>query len=204
MVGNVTDFRFFRYFEQLMAFIEPPQVCFGQPTVPDYWLPLFDTTLPEDVSYSLFAQWVTSYFHHGDLTKRDISAFKLSRFVPATTHAPTIFKFSPDEFRSFLGGSATTFSELPLALTCLPQFESSSTKACFGRGVRDLLPNVQIHHLCGDASLAIAIGAMWIIQDIDQHHGGGFINFRMIKGANHFVSGHEVFNVYDSRVTIVI
>jgi hypothetical protein len=90
---------------------EPPPFIFGQSIAPDYWLPLFDATLPEDARFLLFYQWATSYFHHENLEKQDTLALELSRFVPATGHIHTIFKHSPNESRSFLSESTTAFDE---------------------------------------------------------------------------------------------
>jgi hypothetical protein len=142
--------------------------------------------MPEHIRIPFFAQWVTSYFQHGDLEKRDLTA--LSHIIPAPTQVPTIFRFSPDE--SIAVNSCTHAAaarELPLAVTCLPQLKSTFEKACFSKEIRSRLPKVNIHHLYGDASVAFAIGPAWTIEDLDKRHGGGFIKSRPIEGANHLV-----------------
>jgi len=60
-------------------------------------------------------------------------------------------------------------------------------KACFDRSIRELLPKMKITRLVGDSTASFSIASFWQMQDDDLTNGGGMVNFRMIRGANHFV-----------------
>jgi hypothetical protein len=84
-----------------------------------------------------------------------------------------------------------------MAQTCLSQMESLSVRACFSKAIRNILPNINIYHLWGNMSWSMIIGTMRSIEGMDQSHGGGFIKFKMVEGANHVVSYLKIFGTYD-------
>ena len=51
-------------------------MCLGLPIPPKIWSPLIDNSLPEEARKPFYMSWITSYFDHGDLSKRDIDAIK--------------------------------------------------------------------------------------------------------------------------------
>jgi hypothetical protein len=143
-------------------------------------------SIPEEKRGPMFVQWVTSYFEHRDVMNHDLNA--LSYFAPSPHRVPTVFAFPSDDMNNIVGTENNSYPDNLLSAGCLPQLYASFEQACFDKKIRGLLPDVQIHHLCGDMTPAFGVGAAWEAEDLDKRHGGGFIDFRIIKNANHFVS----------------
>ncbi|KAI0058354.1 hypothetical protein BV25DRAFT_1810813 [Artomyces pyxidatus] len=160
---------------------EPPSVILGMPSPTGTWSPHMDTSLAEQQT-PMYTQWITSYFRHGDLAKRDTNV--LSYIVPATFRRPTIYNMSPEEIEGTVDES---MSEVPSMISLFVQAHANYRKACFDRKIRELLPRMKVSALCGDATCSFPLAAFWALQDDDKAEGGGFVNFRMILGVNHFM-----------------
>lgn len=154
--------------------------------LPDSWSPFSDTCIPEGHRLPAFAQWVTSYFAHDDLSCRDPKA--LSQFVPATFRIPTIFNMTKEETSRIVSSGTEANIDIALKNNIAPQLLTSFRKACFDGETRRMFPNLKVVLIAGDASPSLGPAAFYALKDEDQARGGGWIDCRLIPGFNHVVS----------------
>ncbi|KAH9855498.1 Alpha/Beta hydrolase protein [Lenzites betulinus] len=164
---------------------EPPTASIGTPLPPKIWSPHIDTTMPEDLRNPFFVQWITSYFKHGDLSTRSLDV--LSYIVPSTEHAPSIFSMSADQISRTIQYDPGASSDTYFMVFAAPQIHANYLKGCFDADVRQLLPKMKITTFTGDITCSFSLAAHWQMEDENKAHGGGFIDFVMIPGINHFV-----------------
>ncbi|TFY61620.1 hypothetical protein EVJ58_g4398 [Rhodofomes roseus] len=142
-----------------------------------------DTSMPPELHTPFWAQWITSYFDHGDPSSRDPEV--LSYIVPSFSRRPTIYDMTAEELEQMLDQSV---AEMPGMFCSTAQALVNTRKACFDNTNRALLPHMKVSHIVGSCSASFAIPGRWSLEDDDQANGGGRINFVMISGVNHFVS----------------
>ncbi|OSD07666.1 alpha/beta-hydrolase [Trametes coccinea BRFM310] len=164
---------------------EPPTVALGTPLPAKVWSPLIDQSLPEEYRAPMFSHWVTSSFKHGDLSKRDPDL--LSYILPTTSQVPTIYKIPQERLDAIVYPTPATGSDLLLMLNLESQLYAAYKKACFDKGVRELLPKLRVSVFTGDASNALSYPAFWAMEEDNKAHGGGMIHFQELEGFNHFV-----------------
>lgn len=165
---------------------EPPTVAIGSPLPPKLWSPQIDQSIPEELRGPFFAQWITSYFKHGDLSPRSLDV--LSYVVPATSRVPSIFSMSEEQQAKIVYMPPGFGSDMLFMVFSATQIHTSYKRACFDAGVRARLLRMKICAITGDATCVFSLPAYWAMQDDDKARGGGFIDFKMVQGANHFVS----------------
>lgn len=175
----------FKQYMRALILFEAPTSALGTPKQDYAWYPLMDTSLPLSARWKMFTQWITSYFAHGDLSKRDLNL--LSHFVPATFRPPSIFSMSTEQIAEMVCESTAITSDSPFTLRFSQQMLASHRKAFFDKELRQRVPHMKVWVLVGDSTGALAFPAFWNLQDEDAQSGGGFINFRTIKGVNHFM-----------------
>ena len=134
---------------------------------------------------SYMTRWLTSYFAHGDLSTRDLDAVEY--VLPSTSRIPTLWNMSSQEIADIVDEGPHLVADAPLLLNCYPQAAATYKKGTYSAAARALLPKMKIWELMGDATTAVSLCTFWILQDDDAAHGGGFINFKVIPGHNHFV-----------------
>jgi len=161
---------------------EPPSLAMGYPLPPGTWSPHMDPSIPPEQHTPFWAQWITSYFDHGDFSSRDPSA--LSHIVPSFTCRPTIYDMTVDEQEQILDQSV---SEMPGMFCSAAQALANTRKACFDPTIRALLPNMKIWHIAGTRSASFAFPGRWNLEDDDKANGGALLNFMLIPGMNHFM-----------------
>lgn len=150
---------------------------------PGAWFFEMDESIPLQHRRRMGTIWITSYFDHGDLSTRDPSV--LSYIVPSVTRAPSIYSMSPDEFATIVD---ETVSELEVMAFCGKQSNDNYLKACFDKATRAAVPHLTIHALCGTRGPSFSPAAFWDMQNDDNARGGGHLVYKVIPGANHFVS----------------
>lgn len=165
---------------------EPPTVAIGSPLPPKVWSPQIDQTIPEELRGPFFTQWITSYFKHGDLSTRSLDV--LSYIVPTTWRVPSIFSMTEEQQAKIVYMPPGSASDMLFMVFSAAQINASYKRACFDAGVRARLPRMKICAFTGDATCVFSLPAYWAMQDDDKARGGGFIDFEMVEGANHFVS----------------
>ncbi len=167
------------------AVAEPPTVAIGSPRPSQIWSPVIDTTLPEEQRTPAFVVWITSYFKHGDLSTRNTDV--LEYWIPARFRVPTIFNLSDDEYARAVCIPPGEKSEMLFMFFCEPAIQQTYNKACYDKSIRDLFPGLDIWVLSGDVTSPHGLPAFWSMEDDDAKHGGGFVKFGWVPGANHFV-----------------
>lgn len=65
---------------------------------------------------------------------------------------------------------------------------SNFNKACFNHTIKRILPNMKISLITGDRTAAIMFAPYFALLDEEESRGENIINFKVLKGANHFVS----------------
>ncbi|THH21276.1 hypothetical protein EW146_g257 [Bondarzewia mesenterica] len=164
---------------------EPAPMAFGLPTPEKNWAPVSDTSIPAELRLKVFAQWVSSYFDHGDLSKRDLDL--LSYILPSTSHPPTIFNMSAAEIKDTVTDGEAASVDLPFLFYLQPQHKVNYRKAFFDPATAKLFPKMKISFLAGDQSPAWGLAGLWAVQDEAKELGNGRIHFKLIPGVNHFV-----------------
>ncbi|EIW56131.1 uncharacterized protein TRAVEDRAFT_39145 [Trametes versicolor FP-101664 SS1] len=164
---------------------EPLTVAIGSPLPPKVWSPQIDQTIPEELRGPFFTQWITSYFKHGDLSTRSLDV--LSYIVPTTLRVPSIFSMTEEEQAKIVYMPPGSASDMLFMVFSAAQINASYKRACFDAGVRARLPRMKICAFTGDATCVFSLPAHWAMQDDDKARGGGFIDFKMVEGANHFL-----------------
>ncbi|KAI0064166.1 hypothetical protein BV25DRAFT_1853507 [Artomyces pyxidatus] len=173
-----------RFASRLRALImyEPPSMITGAPVPKGTWLPQFDPTLPTHLQQAMWTPWVSSYFAHSDLSKRDPTVLTVT--APSLTPAPTVYNMSPEEIADSVDDTVT---ELPALIHATSQQSVIYRKACFEREVRTRLPHMKVTHLCGDKTISSALATLWGVQDDAEVDGGNMVEFNLVPDANHFM-----------------
>ncbi|GBE88503.1 hypothetical protein SCP_1303190 [Sparassis crispa] len=136
-----------------------------------------------DGEKSLFHRsWLTAYFNHGDLSKRDPKLLSLA--APSLFRRPTIYSMTAEDITELIDDSVF---EGPNLFLLMPQHLAAFRKARFDRATRAVVPKMGVWAVVGDSTLSTCILAWWTMQDEDAGNGGGFINFKMTEGVNHLI-----------------
>lgn len=168
---------------------EPPTVALGTPLPPKAWSPQIDTTIQESDRDPLFTQWITSYFRHGDLSKRDLDL--LTYVVPATFRAPSVFTMSDEQIAEIVYQPPASTSDMLFMIRFSEQLLASHRKAFFDKNLRQLVPRMKVWAFTGDSTASFSLPSFWALQEEDEAAGGGRINFKIVKGVNHFMHWDE-------------
>ena len=94
---------------------------------------------------------------------------------------------SPQDIADIIDEGPHLVVDAPIITNCQPQAAVTYKKGMYSLAARGLLPKMKIWELVGDATLAPSLTTLWFLQDDDAAHGGGFINYKVIPGHNHFV-----------------
>ncbi|KAI0644105.1 hypothetical protein C8Q79DRAFT_1002086 [Trametes meyenii] len=180
---------------------EPVPLALGTPLAPGSWWPLLDTSIPASTQGPALVQWLTAYFQHGNLSTRDPGV--LSLVLPSITRPPTVFNMTPSQLEGMTNLAPVAGSDGLLILNCAPQLEASYRAALFDTTVRAALPNMRASLIVGDASVQFGIVGFWAVQADDEAAGGGFVQFHLIHGLNHFAHWDEpvkILSLYENSL----
>ncbi|KAF8655200.1 hypothetical protein AX16_003232 [Volvariella volvacea WC 439] len=177
--------------------LEPPSNILGLPIPPQAWSPLIDTSIPPETQLPFFSHWITAYFKHGDISKRDNSL--LSFVVPDPLKVPSIYTMTEDEIPKLIYEDALALGDGLLALVRNQIYLANYQKVVFDQSFRALFRNMQVWMVTGDATASFSISALWSVQDDELARGalGSFVNYKTLKGANHFVHWDEPANTIE-------
>lgn len=149
------------------------------------WAPFLDDSITTEERCPFFNHWISGYFKHGDLTKRDFN--EIAYITPSTYRAPSIYSMSDEQQKRVICQSAGLGSDMLLMVCDSGQLNASYKKACFDKALRDLVPRTKIWVMKGDMSPSSPVLAYFSLQDDDETHGGEYLHFKVINGTNHFV-----------------
>lgn len=155
------------------------------PSNPNNWIPLIDTSIPADTRIPATAQWVTSYFRHGDLSTRDPDV--LSWVVPSIVQPPSIFNMSFSQFDDIVDLGAGSSTDYSLLINFSTQLHTNYRGAIFNATIKASMPKMKNWHIAGERSVAFGPYGLFLVEGDNDAAGGGFINFKTISGVNHFV-----------------
>ncbi|KAI0313227.1 hypothetical protein OF83DRAFT_1175873 [Amylostereum chailletii] len=165
---------------------EPPCVVIGIPPPQSAPASLFpaeiDYRITPDFQIPPALAWICSFFKHGDLTERDDKALS---WMPIEG-PPSLSSMSKEELLTIVEGEEPT-ADMRGMLATMSQAQVLCRKACFDQSVRAALPKMKVTMICGDVTLPFSLTAFWDFQDVDKANGGGFIDFEMMHGMNHFM-----------------
>ena len=122
-----------------------------------WWTPHVDQSVPSELTDMFFCHWVSGYYHHGDVAKRNFDS--LSYVLPSTRRVPSIFNMSPEEQQKILGGMEASASERCLLYLFSEQLNSTYRKACFDKATRAALPRMKISAFSGDLTCGPSLAA---------------------------------------------
>ncbi|KAG6867682.1 hypothetical protein C0993_012450 [Termitomyces sp. T159_Od127] len=164
---------------------DPAPIVLGLPTPDQNWTPFLDTYVPEGLRLAAFGQWVTGYFDHGDLAKRDPST--LSWVLPSASRIPTFFNIPAEKFAEISRYGNDGSSDLPYMIHFMPQLKSAYRKVLDDPEVLNIFPLLKLVLLVGEQSGAFAISGMWAVEDDQKKSNGSQSKIKLVNGANHFV-----------------
>ncbi|KDR73326.1 hypothetical protein GALMADRAFT_142438 [Galerina marginata CBS 339.88] len=160
-------------------------IILGLPMPEKNWAPFVVEGIPADKRLPFFVQWLTSYFDHGDLSKRDLDS--LEYVVPSTSKPGSIYSMSKADQEEIICVGQETAIEGAYMVGFGTQFNANYRKALFNPATRALFPHMKITYLVGDKSGSYAIASLWVLEDDSEKAGKNSINFKVAPGCNHFV-----------------
>ncbi|KAF5388381.1 hypothetical protein D9615_000796 [Tricholomella constricta] len=164
---------------------DPAPSILGLPSPEENWAPLVDTTIPEDLRLQAFGHWVTSYFDHGDLSKRDPAL--LSWIIPSVNRVPTIYSMPEAKLKEMTLFGPDALPDLLMLINFESQIRAAYRKACYNSTVLDAFPNVTYTVLTSNTTAAFGPSGMWAMQDDEKQFGGKRpVIYKLIPNINHF------------------
>lgn len=161
----------------------------GIPFPPGIWHPFVDETIPPDALGKVFGDWLTGYYVHGDLSKRDPTMWNIRNHD--ANRKRTFENLPAEEFLNIVDFSAGQKIDTSLAL---PPYHSIAkevaTKALYDSDVRESWPNLKVWSMVGEHTLWNIIHCWWTWEKEVKTAKtiSPAIRFTISKGANHFVS----------------
>jgi len=164
---------------------EPAPAALGLPSPEKNWAPVLEETIPAELRLKAFTHWVTAYFEHEDLPKRDLNT--LSYVLESTIRPPSIFNMTKAQIKEMVMSGQDASLDLPFLFTFPSQLKSCYRKVFFDPATAKAFPKMKISFLTGDLSPAWAPAAWWAVEDEDKKLGNGRIDFKLLHGVNHFL-----------------
>ncbi|KAI0669369.1 hypothetical protein C8Q78DRAFT_208939 [Trametes maxima] len=171
-------------------------ILYGYPPPPDFYEPLFDTTLTEAERIERFAVWVTGYYAHGDVFTEGYSALEFRDAL--ADPPPTLTRMSPEDIAELTHTPPQTAdgSDTLLAAVCLAHQPYGALKdaAFYLRSPVEGASNwvgVEVRHVWCDHSIwEMPWGAKFIVEELEEAKRAGRpirdVQVVRFRGANHF------------------
>ncbi|KAI0648547.1 Alpha/Beta hydrolase protein [Trametes meyenii] len=173
-------------------------ILYGYPPPPDFYEPLFDTTLTEAERIERFSVWVTGHYAHGDVFTRGASALEFRTAL--ADPPPTLTRISPDDIVELThvppqeaGGSDALLAEVCLAHQPYGALKDAAFYLRSGgpvEGASDWA-GVEVRHVWCDRSIwEMPWGVKFIVEELEEARRAGKpirdLQVVRFKGANHF------------------
>jgi len=161
----------------------------GLPEPPQRYLPLLDDTIPINERGDIYTDWVSSYFEHRNVASHNDD--DLEYRLPKTSKKSTIGQMSQEELVATVYHGPGVGSEYHLISQFQLTFLQQTQKELFDPDMCDAWSNLKIWLLYGDSASWHMPHAAWKLEEmIKENEKPDRVHFRIIKGANHFVSCH--------------
>ncbi|KAF5388382.1 hypothetical protein D9615_000797 [Tricholomella constricta] len=180
---------------------DPAPSILGLPNPEQNWAPLIDTTIPQELRLIAFGQWVTGYFEHGDLSKRDLSS--LSWVIPSNNRVPTIYNISKDKLNEMGSFGLDAVPDLMLLINFVDQLKNAYRKTCYDAEIIKTFPAMKVTLLTSDTTPAFGPAGMWAMQDDEKENGGTRpVNYKIVSGINHFWHWEDPESAFDGFMAL--
>jgi hypothetical protein len=151
------------------------------------WIPLYDESIPHEVRGQVFSQWVSQYFPHKFLDKKDCNnlVYKIDPPVKPATFSGMPFEELLTKVDLTAGENGDT---VVADLHFRPVLNIVTQLALFDGTVRSAWGNVPFAIVYGEESPYCVIWAVWKFEE-EAERTGLPLKFISIPGGNHFVRG---------------
>ena len=130
-----------------------------------------------------FAQWVSSYYQHGDLSSRDFAILEQTKGV--TSKKPTTDTIPAEELQAITDFGPIAYETVLIESEhFISLFKKQMMKALFDPQIREDWGGHQVWCVYGEASTWLVHYTFWQLEKIDK---SSEIKVKVIPGANHFV-----------------
>ncbi|KAJ3737782.1 hypothetical protein DFJ43DRAFT_1148945 [Lentinula guzmanii] len=159
----------------------------GIPFPPGTYHPFLDDSTPVEDRGVVFAQWLTSYFPHGDLSKHDFSSLNQQDHDKTKKHS--FEDLSREELFKIIDLAPGSRCDTHL---CSPPYlgieKKIMNKALYDPSVRAAWKNMKVWEMVGDQNPWNVIYCWWTWQEEVKaaNTQDPAINFTVNPGANHF------------------
>ena len=174
-----------KYIFILPYHIDIPSHALGFPIPSGGYNPLMDQDIPKESRGPAFSKWVSGYYKHGDLSSRDFSQLNQNEFD--TSKKPTTDTIPLEELLTitYSGPGVKCETFLGESEEFLSVFMKQTTKAFFDPQIREDWGEHPVWFVYCEASTWNVHYAAWNLEKDDKTSE---IDFKLIPGANHFVS----------------
>ncbi|PBK63889.1 hypothetical protein ARMSODRAFT_893703 [Armillaria solidipes] len=192
------------YVRSLIVYESAPLV-FGLPTPTQNWVPLIDTTMPENIRLPAFGQWCTGYFDHGDITLSSAHDHdSLSWILSSPERVPTFYNIPVDQLNTIATYGNDASTDLPFLFFFSNQLKAVYSKAFNDKDITAKFPHMKRSFLCGDKTGAFGVAGLWAVQDDQKENGtDSSVKYKLIPGANHFLVWDDPEKAFEAFMDLV-
>ena len=162
--------------------VDPPSQALG---ISGASAPPVDRKRPQQEVLSEAAQWLSSYFIHGDLSTRDVRNIEF--MTPDLSKQSVIGTLPPEELSTLTDYEAVARSDTLLFMSPTVLF-NQMYKALFDPETRSLWPKLDFWLLYCDSSAGMMVHAAWEIEKLAQINKDQPVQILTIEDAHHIVS----------------
>lgn len=168
-------------------YLDPPATAHGFDDPPTGgWIPLYDESIAPEQRGPAFVNWVTQYYPHPELEKKD--CYKLIYKVDEPIKSPTFTDVPFEEILKMVDFSAGPTADNHVAdFYFQPAHRILREKAFFNPKIREAWHSSTFSVVYGEQTTYNIIWAVWKLQE-ESDKTGLPIAFKSMPGVNHFVS----------------
>jgi len=160
------------------------------------WTPLYDETLTPEERGQAFGQWLSQYFPHKDVDKRDCHNFIYK--ITSPTKTPTFTGMPFEEFLTMVDFTAGVNGDSNFGdRHFLPVNIIIRDRAFFDSKVRAAWGNIPFNVIYGEESPYNVLWAAWQLDEIAKQRGMPLATKGM-PGSNHFAMHDQTKLVFDT------
>ncbi|KAG7095832.1 hypothetical protein E1B28_006527 [Marasmius oreades] len=210
--------------------LEPPTIMIGRKPFPGTWVPAWEPSFTPTSATGLFMVLVSAYYIHGPgvvtldpkLQTRDPTLMEhVAPALPSkdSSNVPSIYNMTPQDVEEIVSFHPVPRADALLSRTAmlwLDLHQVNYAKACYSETVRKrLLPEMKVVEIIADRTSAVVAGTFWQIWDDNEEEKEkvrkvtglkdvkDFVEFKLMKGANHFMHWDHPQETMDLLVEIL-